>query len=238
MLSRCGRSLVGLPHQLAETSEPERFLDRLAGRCVAMAREFDERFRGSARLHDRKTGDGTDVNQVAAARALRRDGGNIRAVLGYALGPREPSAAPSAALLERWRVGAELAVQLGAYWQISGLLDEGRQWLSRAVDLFPETAQERAWALGARGRLATLQGDLGTAVADINESIRLAEAAEGGAELAARGYLYLNLALTFTGQQGGLVNLRLRLVTYLHAADLNQLAPPTQTDETSAEENR
>jgi DNA-binding CsgD family transcriptional regulator/tetratricopeptide (TPR) repeat protein len=165
-----------------------------------MAREFDERLRGSARLRDRKTGDGTDVNQVAAVRALHRDGKNIRAVLGYALGPREPSAAPSAALLERWRLGAELAVRLDGYWQISGLLDEGRQWLSRVVDLFPEPAEERAWALGARGRLATLQGDLGTAVADINESIRLAEAAEGGAELAARGYLYLNLALTFTGQ--------------------------------------
>jgi non-specific serine/threonine protein kinase len=186
--------------RLAETSEPERFLDRLAGRCVAMAREFDERFRGSARLHDRKTGDGTDVNQVAAVRALHRDGENIRAVLGYALGPREPSDAPSAALLERWRLGAELAVRLCGYWQISGLLDEGRQWLGRVVDLFQEPAQERAWALGTRGRLATLQGDLGTAVADINESIRLAEAAEGGAELAARGYLYLNLALTFTGQ--------------------------------------
>jgi non-specific serine/threonine protein kinase len=186
--------------RLAETSEPERFLDRLAGRCVAMAREFDERFRGSARLHDRKTGDGTDVNQVAAFRALHRDGENIRAVLGYALGAREPSSAPPAALLERWRLGAELAVRLCGYWQISGLLDEGRQWLGRVVDLFPEPAQERAWALGTRGRLATIQGDLGTAVADINESIRLAEAAESGAELAARGYLYLNLALAFTGQ--------------------------------------
>jgi predicted ATPase/DNA-binding CsgD family transcriptional regulator len=186
--------------RLAETSEPERFLDRLAGRCVAMAREFDERLRGSARLHDRKTGDGTDVNQVAAFRALHRDGENIRAVLGYALGAREPSSAPPAALLERWRLGAELAVRLCGYWQISGLLDEGRQWLGRVVDLFPEPAQERAWALGTRGRLATIQGDLGTAVADINESIRLAEAAESGTELAARGYLYLNLALTFTGQ--------------------------------------
>ena len=186
--------------RLAETSEPDRFLDRLACRCVAMAREFDERFRGSARLHDRKTGDGTDVNQVAAFRALHRDGENIRAVLGYALGAQERSATPPVALLERWRLGAELAVRLCGYWQISGLLDEGRQWLGRVVDLFPEPAQERAWALATRGRLATLQGDLGTAVADINESIRLAEAGKGGAELAARGYLYLNLALIFTGQ--------------------------------------
>jgi predicted ATPase/DNA-binding CsgD family transcriptional regulator len=186
--------------RLAETSEPERFLDRLAARCVAMARDFDERFRGSTRLHDRRPGDGPEGNQVAAFRALHRDYDNIRAVLGYALGARELSAGPSVALLERWRLGADLAVRLSAYWQISGLLDEGRQWLSSVVGLFPAPTMERAWALGARGRLATLQGDLATAVADINESIRLAEAAERGAELAARGYLYLNLALIFSGQ--------------------------------------
>lgn len=185
--------------RLAETSEPEYFFDRLAARCVAMAKDFDERFRGSTRLRDRMD-DGTEVNQVAAFRALRRDYENIRAVLGYALAAQEPSLAPSAAILRRRRLGAELAVRLCGYWQISGLLDEGRQWLGRVAGLFPEPARERAAALGARGRLATLQGDLDTAVADINESIRLAEAAERGAELAARGYLYLNLALTFTGQ--------------------------------------
>ncbi|HEX3512608.1 MAG TPA: LuxR C-terminal-related transcriptional regulator [Trebonia sp.] len=185
--------------RLAETSEPEYFLDRLAARCVAKAKDLDERLRGSTRLRDRMD-DGTEVNQVATFRALQRDYENVRAVLGYALGAQEPSADPSAALLGRWRLGAELAVRLCGYWQISGLLDEGRQWLGRVVDLFPEPARERSAALGARGRLATLQGDLGTAVADINESIRLAEAAEHGAELAARGYLYLNLALTFTGQ--------------------------------------
>ncbi len=45
--------------------------------------------------------------------------------------------------------------------------------------------------------------------------------------------------LTLTGQQGGLVNLRLRLITYLRASDLNQVAPPVQGDEASgAEEAR
>jgi type IV pilus assembly protein PilO len=50
-------------------------------------------------------------------------------------------------------------------------------------------------------------------------------------------FFFIN-GLTLTGSQGGLVNLRLRLITYLHAADVNQLAPPTQTDDASAEENR
>lgn len=42
---------------------------------------------------------------------------------------------------------------------------------------------------------------------------------------------FLITGLTLTGQQGGLVNLRLRLITYLRASDLNQLPPPTAGDE-------
>src|SRR6202012_6075137 len=41
---------------------------------------------------------------------------------------------------------------------------------------------------------------------------------------------FLITGLTLTGQQGGLVNLRLRLVTYLHGAGLNQ-AVPSDTDQ-------
>lgn len=46
--------------------------------------------------------------------------------------------------------------------------------------------------------------------------------------------------LTLTGQQGGLVNLRLKLNTYLHASDLSQLPPLTQGEDTAtpAEETR
>jgi predicted ATPase/DNA-binding NarL/FixJ family response regulator len=190
--------------QLAEGAGAERFLDRLTGRSVAMARDFDERFRDSARPRGRRADGGTYVDQTAAFRGLHREYENIRAVLGYALGPQEPPAtmaAAPAAVVARWRGGAELAVRLCCYWQISGLLDEGRQWLGRVADLFPGATTERAWALGARGRLATLQGDLAKALADIRESIRLAVAAGRGGELAAaRGYLYLNLALSFAGQ--------------------------------------
>jgi type IV pilus assembly protein PilO len=50
---------------------------------------------------------------------------------------------------------------------------------------------------------------------------------------------FLIKGLTLTGQQGGLVNLRLKLNTYLHANDLNQLVPLTQGDEVpSGEEER
>jgi type IV pilus assembly protein PilO len=40
--------------------------------------------------------------------------------------------------------------------------------------------------------------------------------------------------LTLTGQQGGLVNLRLRVTTYLHGADAEHLQPMTGNDESTA----
>jgi type IV pilus assembly protein PilO len=50
---------------------------------------------------------------------------------------------------------------------------------------------------------------------------------------------FLINGITLTGQQVGLVNLRLKLNTYLHANDLNQLVPITQGDEApSGEEER
>ena len=183
--------------QLAEQDGAEPFLDRLAARTVALARDFDEQLRGGTRPRDRRG----DAGQVAAFRGLAREYDNVRAVLRYTLGAQEPSAVPAAARAARRRLGAELAVRLCAFWQVSGRLDEGRQWLGQAADRFPGPATERAAALGARGRLATLAGDLTRAVEDIGESVELAVAAGSGAEaVAARGYLYLNLALTFTGQ--------------------------------------
>jgi type IV pilus assembly protein PilO len=41
--------------------------------------------------------------------------------------------------------------------------------------------------------------------------------------------------LTLTGSQGGMVNLRLRLITYLHGAGLNQAAPAAQSDEAATQ---
>ncbi len=40
--------------------------------------------------------------------------------------------------------------------------------------------------------------------------------------------LFVINTLTLTGQQGGLVNLRLRVTTYLHAADASQLPPSSE----------
>jgi non-specific serine/threonine protein kinase len=197
--------------RLAEAGGAERFLDRLTARSVAMARAFDERFRdgGRARGGARggKAGNGQAVaDQAGALRALRREQENVRAALSHALGADQPDPRgrpPSADAAARLRLGADLAVRLSCYWQVSGQLDEGRQWLGRVARLFPESARERAWALGARGQLATFQGDLPGALADIGASIRLAATIGHGAESAvARGYLRLTMALGFAGRHG------------------------------------
>ncbi|MGD0698640.1 MAG: LuxR C-terminal-related transcriptional regulator [Trebonia sp.] len=170
--------------KLAGTAEQEQCLDRLTDHCLAMATRFDEHV--------------LDDDQTDRLRQLRAEHGNLRAALAHSLdgGDAGPACAEQAG---RWRRGCWLAVRLHAYWQMSGLLGEGRDYLDAALRVIPEPSPERAWALAVRGRLATFQGDLANAVADLRESIGLAD--ELGEELAAaRGSLYLNLALTFSGE--------------------------------------
>jgi predicted ATPase/DNA-binding NarL/FixJ family response regulator len=186
--------------RLAEAGGAEWFLDRLTVRSLAMARDFDERFRYGWRARRGAAGD-----QAGALRALRREQENVRGALAHALGaeqqPGPRTVPPSADVAARLRLGADLAVRLSRYWQVCGQLDEGRQWLGRVARVFPESARERVWALGARGQLAAFQGDLPDALADIGESIRLATAIGRGAESAvARGYLQLTMALGFAGR--------------------------------------
>ena len=162
--------------KLAEAGQEAECRGRLIARCLAMARSFDEHF--------------TDDDQAARYQELRREHANIRAALQYSLGRGGVHVAD----------GAALAIELHCYWQMSGLLREGRHWLGKVIGLSGARSAERASALGIRGRLSTYQGDVSTALADIRQSIGLA--ADLGDRLAsARGALYLNLALTFAGRQ-------------------------------------
>jgi len=213
--------------RLAEAGGTERFLDRLTARSVAMARDFDERFRYGGRACGGSAGD-----QTGALRVLRREQENVRAALGHALGaeqqPGPRAVPPPADVAARLRLGADLAMRLSCYWQVSGQLDEGRRWLGRVARLFPGRARERAWALGAGGQLAAFQGDLPTAITDISESIRLAAAIGRGAEPAvARGYLQLSMALGFAGRHADAMTAaetaRRQLAAYGQAAGLIEL---------------
>jgi predicted ATPase/DNA-binding NarL/FixJ family response regulator len=175
--------------RLSGPGERTRFLDRLTEHCLTLAAGFDSRV--------------LDDDQPDRLRQLRAEHANLQAALAHSLDDREskrPGRGPtSAEQVERWRRGSRLAVTLHAYWQMRGLLSEGRRYLDQALRVCTEPSPERALALGVRGRLATFQGDLADAVADIRESIKLAD--ELGEELAAaRGYLYLDLALAFAGE--------------------------------------
>jgi predicted ATPase/DNA-binding CsgD family transcriptional regulator len=129
-----------------------------------------------------------DDDQVPRYLRLRREHANIRAALGYAL-----------SLPGREHEAARLAADLRAYWVISGLLREGQHWLTKILLRFPEPSAERAWLLLTRGVLATLQGELGEALADLELSTPMAQ--EHGEVLAcALGHADLCLALTFSGR--------------------------------------
>jgi non-specific serine/threonine protein kinase len=163
--------------RLAESGEQAAVRDRHVGYYTGLAEVFGR--------HDK------DGDQLARFHELRREHPNIRAALGYALGT------PGAPGDERH--AARLAAALRPYWEISGLLREGRHWMNKILLRFPESSAERATLLLTRGVLAIFQGELREATADLEASTELSQ--EGGdARACALGYTYLCLAFVFAGR--------------------------------------
>ncbi len=160
--------------RLARSGQAADCRARHIARYLAMARCFGRRF--------------ADDDQLARLRQLRAEHDNIRAALEYAFaGPGQD------------RDAAGLACVLYAYWHMSGSLREGAYWLDKVLDRFPGPAPspERACALIDRGLIGAVQG-YPEAVARAREGTEMA-AELGDDRLRARGYLALNLALTFAG---------------------------------------
>ncbi len=124
-------------------------------------------------------------DQLLRYRELRAEHDNIRAALGYAFGAGDMHAE-----------AAILATDLYAYWQISGLLTEGRYWMSKVLDRFGDPCKERAWALVMIGILAALQGEIPDAIAVLDEGIPMAEQL-GQDLIGSRGYGHRTLAYGF-----------------------------------------
>jgi len=155
-------------------AEADRIRDRHIGYFRAMAGDFGRHAK--------------DDDQLPRYHLLRREHPDLRAALGYALA--RPGGAGEA---------ARLAADLRAYWEISGLLREGKHWLTKILLRFPGSSPERAWLLMTRGVLSTLQGEPGEAVADLELSTPMAQ--EHGEVLAcALGHAYLCLAFVFSGR--------------------------------------
>jgi non-specific serine/threonine protein kinase len=159
--------------RLAEAGEQTVLRDRHVAYFRVMASDFNRHAK--------------DEDQLRRYRPVQREHPNIRAALGYAL-----------SLPDREREAARLAADLRAYWEISGLLREGRHWLAKILGRFPGPSPERAWLLMTRGVLATFQGELGEAIADLELCTPMAEA-HGEAVACALGCTYLTLALVFPG---------------------------------------
>jgi non-specific serine/threonine protein kinase len=178
--------------KLAEAGEETALRDRHIARYAAVASEFA--------THSK------DDDQLRRFRELRREHANIRAAIEYALA--QPGKAGAA---------ARVAADLRAYWEISGMLREGRHWLTRILDRFPGSSPERAWLLMTRGVLGTFHGEAIHAIADLEESIPMATD-HGEALACALGCSYLTLARTFAGKYqeaaaaGAIAAERLRVV--------------------------
>jgi non-specific serine/threonine protein kinase len=136
----------------------------------------------------------TDADQQQRYRELRREHHSLRAALQYAL-DAEPTAEPD----QRHRQGAELAIALSGYWAMSGLLREGRYWLTKVLDRFPGPSRVRGWALACRCYLGAMQGAADEAVADGTAGTEIGVAL-GDTMLAGRGYAFLTLALAIAAR--------------------------------------
>ena len=147
--------------------------NRFITRYLSMARYFGEHV--------------VDDDQLDRFRELQREHANLGAALGYTLDATDGN---------RYRDGAELAIDLYGYWHMAGLLREGKYWLDKVLERFPDpSSSERGWALVVRGYLGAMQGEAAEAVADATAGTKIGEQ-RGDPKLVGRGYCYLTLALT------------------------------------------
>jgi predicted ATPase/DNA-binding CsgD family transcriptional regulator len=163
--------------ELAASGSEAAVRNRFISRYLSMARYFGEHV--------------VDDDQLERFRELQREHANLGAALGYTLDATDG---------DRYREGAELAIDLYGYWHMAGLLREGKHWLDKVLERFPDpSSSERGWALVVRGYLGAMQGEASEAVADATAGAKIGEQ-RGDPKLVGRGYCYLTLALTIAGR--------------------------------------
>jgi predicted ATPase len=181
--------------QLAAAGAQGRWRGRHIARYLRMASEFTEHF--------------ADDEQMPRFHELRGEHANLRAALEYALdAPAGPDAGPGwqrdmvrqlELATERELEGSRLATALAGYWMISGMVREGGYWLGKLLARFGQPTRERASILASAGFLASWAGDADGSIAECLEAIAIASKL-GEPDIIARGYLHMNLALTFRGE--------------------------------------
>jgi non-specific serine/threonine protein kinase len=101
--------------------------------------------------------------QVAWYESMRSERANLRTVLEFCL--TDPAETPA---------GLRLAGALWFCWIGGGWVPEGRYWLDHLLALATEPSQERAKALWANAWIATMQGDVDSALPMLDEARDLA----------------------------------------------------------------
>ena len=97
----------------------------------------------------------------AAVERLRRENDNLRGALQHALAVGEPD------------LGLGLAHAMWRYWQSTGQLREGRQWLEELLSLDGASEASRAKGYTALAGLAYWQGDFATSSAEYARALEL-----------------------------------------------------------------
>src|SRR5262249_6090167 len=97
--------------------------------------------------------------------------------------------------------GIDLVNDLALYWMISGRLREGGYWLGKGLGRVPGHCAEAAATLGTRCLRRSFPANVTVSIADCREAIAIgADLGDDGTWFAARGYLHMNLSLTFSGR--------------------------------------
>jgi predicted ATPase/class 3 adenylate cyclase len=175
-----------------EEADVGRLVDRLADRSLLVIRDDEERrFRMLDTVREYATERARDRGELAASLARHaawastfglatadkmrgptgpgaiadyaREQDNFRAALQHAIASRDESTTTS------------LIRGVFYCWFVRGQFSEGRSWLTRAVDAFPDAAARTTFLL-YDGQLANAQGDVNAAVPLLEESIALARA--------------------------------------------------------------
>jgi predicted ATPase/DNA-binding CsgD family transcriptional regulator len=100
--------------------------------------------------------------QVEAVSAVRADFPNVRTAMEFC------ASAPGEAAS-----GLELVASLSYYWLCCGVLEEGRRWSSRMLDLCPTASVSRGMALWPYALLTMVQGGVADAAAPAAEALEL-----------------------------------------------------------------
>ena len=138
--------------ELQRAGEAEEIQARHAAWCLNLAREAEQGLRGAG--------------QEAWLARLDLEHDNLRTALRWLLDHQQ------------WSEALDLAASLGAYWQMRGLLAEGRQWLEAALAA-PDAERDTPAGLAAMieaGMLAWEQGDIAASTGWLQQARALADA--------------------------------------------------------------